>query len=86
VEVFRNRLYKLRRYITTCLRNILVPPTNNMSEKALRSTKVKLRVSSLFRTLHGAQDFAILRSIIVTAILQGKHPFDALVKPQILVN
>lgn len=86
VEVFRNRLYKLRPFITTCLRNRLVPPTNNMSERALRSTKVKLRVSSLFRTLHGAQDFAILRSIIDTAILQGKHPFDALVKPQILVT
>jgi transposase len=86
VEVFRDRLYKLCRYITTCLRNRLVPPTNNMSERALRSTKVKLRVSSLFRTFTGAQDYAILRSIIDTAILQGKHPFDALVTPEIVVN
>ena len=86
VEVFRNRLYKLRAYITTCLRNPLVPPTNNMSERALRSTKVKMRVSSLFRTMAGAQDYAILRSIIDSAILQGKHPFDALVTPDIVVN
>src|SRR5690606_33260974 len=85
VEVFRNRLYRLITYITTCLRNRLVPPTNNMSERALRSTKVKMRVSSLFRTFHGAQDYAIIRSIIDTAILQGKHPFDALVRPQIVV-
>ena len=85
VEVFRDRLYKLITYITTCLRNRLVPPTNNMSERALRSTKVKMKVSSLFRTFHGAQDYAIIRSIIDTAILQGKHPFDALVRPQIVV-
>lgn len=52
VEVFRDRLYRLIAYITTCLRNRLVPPTNNMSERALRSTKVKMRVSSLFRTFH----------------------------------
>jgi transposase len=86
VEVFRDRLYKLRAFITTCLRNPLVPPTNNMSERALRSTKVKMRVSSLFRTIAGAQDYAILRSIIDSAILQGKHPFDALVRPSIVVN
>ena len=86
VEVFRDRLYRLCRYITTCLRNRLVPPTNNMSERALRSTKVKLRVSSLFRTFAGAQDYAILRSIIDSAILQGKHPFDAMSTPEIVVN
>jgi len=86
VDVFRNRLSKLRFYITTCLRNRLVPPTNNMSERAMRSTKVKMRVSSLFRTFDGAKDYAILRSIIDTAILQGKHPFDALVKPAIVVH
>ena len=85
VEVFRDRLCRLITYITTCLRNRLVPPTNNMSERALRSTKVKMRVSSLFRTFDGAQDYAILRSIIDTAILQGKHPFDALVKPEIVL-
>lgn len=86
VEVFRDRLYKLRAYLTTCLRNPLVPPTNNMSERALRSTKVKMRVSSLFRTMAGAQDYAILRSIIDSAILQGKQPFDVLVTPDIVVN
>ena len=86
VEVFRDRLYNLITYITTCLRNRLVPPSNNMSGWALRNTKVKMRVSSLFRTFHGAQDFAILRSVMDTAILQGKHPFDALVKPEIVVT
>lgn len=86
VEVFRDRLCKLISYITTCLHNRLVPPTNNLSERALRSTKVKMRVSSLFRTFKGAQDYAILRSIIDTAILQGKHPFDALVNPAIIIN
>lgn len=86
VEVFRDRLCKLKTHITTCLRNREVPPTNNMSERALRSTKVKMRVSSLFRTFDGAQDYAILRSIIDTAILQGKHPFDALVRPEIVVD
>lgn len=84
--VLKERLKKYTTSLTTCLRNRMVPPTNNWSERALRSTKVKLRVSSQFRTMDGAQDFAILRSIIDSAILQGKHPFDALTNPQILLS
>ncbi len=83
--VFKERLRKYKTSLTTCLRDRDVPPTNNWSERALRSTKVKLRVSSQFRTQEGAQDYAILRSIIDSAILQGKHPFDALIQPQILL-
>ncbi len=83
--VLKERLRKYTTNLTTCLKNRHVPPTNNWSERALRSTKVKLRVSSQFRTHEGAQDYAILRSIIDSAILQGKHPFDALVQPQILL-
>jgi len=77
--VFKDRLKKYKTSLTTCLKNRNVPLTNNWSERALRSTKVKLRVSSQFRTMKGAQDYAILRSIIDSAILQGKHPFDDLI-------
>ncbi len=45
VDVFRDRLYKICTNINTCLRNRLVPPTNYMSERALRGTKVKLAIS-----------------------------------------
>ncbi len=83
--VLKDRLWKYKTSLTTCLRDRDVPPTNNWSERALRSTKVKLRVSSQFRTHEGAQDYAILRSIIDSAILQGKNPFDALIQPQILL-
>lgn len=84
-EVFRDRLYKLWAHMTTCLRNKLVPLTNSMSLGALRSTKVKMSVSSKFRTSQGPKDYAILRPIIDTAIIQGRHSFNALVRTEIVV-
>jgi transposase len=53
-----------------------VPPDNNGSERAIRNIKTKTKVSSNFRTLAGAQEFAILRSVADTAIKNGKSPFE----------
>ncbi len=50
-----------------CLHNPLVPATNNLAERDLRPLKVKQKISVSFRTKAGAQDFAVLRSVLETA-------------------
>ncbi len=54
-----------------------VPPDNNASEQAIRCAKVKLKVSGGFRALH--QQFAVIRSIIDTAIKQNKNIWKTLI-------
>ncbi len=60
-----------------------VPLTNNLAEQDLRMMKVKMKISGSFRTLEGAQIFAILRSIVSTARKHGCNIFRTLAAPQI---
>ena len=45
-----------------------VEPDNNASERAIRNIKVKQKISGQFKTDKGGESFAILRTIIDTAI------------------
>lgn len=58
-----------------------VPFTNNVGELAMRMAKVKMKVSGCFRTMAGAQDFAILRGAIDTARKQAWSVFQTLKTP-----
>ena len=40
------------------------PVANNVAECALRMMNLRMKISGCFRTLQGAEDFAIMRSII----------------------
>jgi len=78
VYAFIKRLRKQRNAIFSFLKYPDVPPDNNGSERAIRNAKVKMKVSGQFRTLQGAESFAILRSIIDTAKKNSQNVFDAL--------
>lgn len=80
----QNRLVKYRQYIFTFLYYIEVPPDNNGSERAIRNIKVKQKISGQFKSIAGAESFAILRSIIDTAIKNSLNPLDTLTKINVM--
>jgi transposase len=70
---FKNRITEYRKYLFRFLYQYDVPPDNNASERAVRTFKVKQKVSGLFRSLNGAQAFAVIRSVIDTTIKNGQN-------------
>jgi transposase len=74
----QKKLVKIKDNILTFLHHLDVPADNNGSEGAIRNAKVKLKISGQFKSTIGAQAFAIIRSIIDTAIKSGKVVFTEL--------
>lgn len=74
----QNRLVKYRQHIFTFLYYYQVPPDNNGSEQAIRNVKVKQKISCQFKSLKGAESFAVLRSVIDTAIKNNLNPLHSL--------
>jgi len=54
-----------------------VPPDNNSSEQAIRNAKIKMKISNQFKTINEANYFAILRSVIDTAIKSNQNVLNA---------
>jgi len=73
LKSFQKRMKKYEEYILPFLDYSFLPYDNNSSEQAIRNMKVKMKVSGMFKTKKGAQNFAIIRSVIDTCI-KNNHP------------
>ena len=74
---FQKRMVKYSHYVFAFLDDHHIPPDNNASERAIRNFKVKLKVSNVFRSSTGADGYAVIRSIIDTAVKNHQNPYQA---------
>lgn len=72
------RFLKHKDKILTFMNYLDVPSNNNSSERAIRMSKVKMKVSGGFRSIQGAKTYAILLSIIETCKKQNLNILQAL--------
>lgn len=77
VRSFQKRITKYRNYLFTFLYHQDVPPDNNTSEQAIRNVKVKQKVSGMFKSNKGAQNYAVIRSITDTCIKNAQCILNA---------
>lgn len=75
---FQKRITKYRDYLFTFLYHPDVASDNNGLGRAIRNVKVKQKISGQFKILSAAENFAILRSIIDTAIKNNQNVAEAL--------
>lgn len=74
----QRRYRKHRQSLFVFLDRTDVPPTNNVSERALRPAVVHRKVTGGFRSEWGANTYAALASVIDTAALKGVSAFAAI--------
>jgi len=74
----QRRYLKHRQSLFVFLDRTDVPPTNNVSERALRPAVVHRKVTGGFRSEWGARTYAALASVIDTAALKGVSAFAAI--------
>lgn len=79
-KTLQKKLLKIRDHLLVFLYHDQVPADNNGSEQAIRNIKVKQKISGQFKSIAGAEAFAIIRSIIDTAIKQDVNVFYVLGK------
>ena len=72
------RLHERRDETLRFLTDPQVPFTNNEAERDLRMMKLRQKISGGFRSRSGADDFAILRTVIATAQKQGRDVLNTL--------
>ena len=77
-----NLLIRLRQHAQDVLRFLAdsrVPFDNNQAERDIRMPKLKQKTSGCFRTVAGADAFAVIRSYLTTLRKQGRNVFKALI-------
>lgn len=76
LKTFRKRMVKYANHVFYFLLHKDVPPDNNGSERAIRNFKIKLKVSGFFKSIEGAKGYAVIRSVIDTAIKNDQNPLQ----------
>lgn len=74
----QKKLRKISHHILCFLHYNNVPLDNIGSKRAIRTIKVKQKVSGGFRSIDGADGFAVIRSVIDTTIKSGNDVFHVL--------
>lgn len=77
-KTLQKNLFKHQNHIFTFLYYANVPPDNNDSERSIRNVKVKQKVSGQFKSIDGAQIYAINRSVIDTMVKSNQNIFAGL--------
>jgi transposase len=77
-EKLRKHVVGWRAWYFTCLERPDVPPTNNISERALRPSVIMRKVTNGLRSWDGAHGHATIRSVIGTGALHGLSPLQAI--------
>jgi hypothetical protein len=72
-----NRIKKFRNNHFRWVYDFSIPITNNLSERNLRHTKVKQKVSGQYLSIDNAKYFADIRTYLQTCRLHGITEFDA---------
>ena len=76
-----SRLKDFKKHFLLFLHDLAVPFTNNEAERDLRMTKVRQKISGCFRTIAGAINFCILRTVIETGRKQNWDIMETLNTP-----
>ncbi len=71
-EKLRRRIGRSREHLTVFVADRDVPPTKNVSERALRPGVVFRKVTNGFRAKWGAETYAAFRSVVSTAKANGR--------------
>jgi transposase len=81
------RLSERKQDVLRFLTNPDVPFTNNQAERDARMMKLKQKISGCFRSVQGADDFAVIRTLIGTAKKRGWGVIQSLIRdPRALIN
>jgi transposase len=74
------RLSERKHDVLRFLTNPDVPFTNNQAERDARMMKLKQKISGCFRSVQGADDFAVIRTLIGTAKKRGWGVIQSLMR------
>ncbi len=74
------RLERRRAWVVLFLFNLSVPFANNLGERNLRMMKLLMKISGGFRSLQGAREFVMLRSVESTAHKLDLNPIETLLE------
>ena len=77
-EKLRSRYLREREHLFTFFDHLLVEPTNNSSEQALRMSVIFRKVTNGFRSDWGTDLFAGVRSVVNTGLRQKMNPYHSL--------